>query len=312
MGIIDTLINIYQAADAKQLVLVGMMPVFFLTIALEYWRFRHTDVYRLEDSLASMALGSSYVLLEVVIHALFVYHLMHWGYGFRLLDIPINGWTFALLFVLVDLLFYVYHRTSHRVRWFWATHVVHHASEHMNFTTAARQSTLYAFSGAFLFFLPLALLGFEPQWGLFALALNLSYQWFLHTQWIRKLPRPVEFIFNTPSHHRVHHGRNEEYIDRNFGGTLIIWDRLFGTFVEERDDLPPEYGITRQVHSYNPVWLTLHEWVDMARDMSRPGPVWQRIKHLWMPPEWQRPQEAQRTESRKPEVPRCSPTAVVE
>lgn len=312
MNLIDSIVTIYQAADAKQLLLVSMMPVFLLTIVAEYWRFRHTDIYDLKDSLASMTLGSSYVLLEVVIYALFVYHLMAWGYSHRLMDIPINGWTFALLFILVDLLFYAYHRTSHRVRWFWATHVVHHASEHMNFTTAARQSTLYAFSGAFLFFLPVAFMGFAPEWGLFALALNLSYQWFLHTQWIRKLPRPIEFIFNTPSHHRVHHGRNEEYIDRNFGGTLIIWDRLFGTFVEEREDLPPEYGITRQVYSYNPVWLTLHEWVDLARDMARPGPLWQRLAHLWMPPEWQRAApEKQARANEAASMPR-SPATVVE
>lgn len=290
MNVLDTVIAIYNAADAKQLLLVGMMPLFFLTIIAEFLRFRGTSIYSVKDSLASMALGSSYVLLEVVIYALFVFHLMQWAYGFRVMEIPINVWTFTLLFILVDLTFYVYHRTSHRVRWFWATHVVHHASEHMNFTTAARQSTLYAFSGAFLFFTPLVVLGFAPEWGFFALALNLSYQWFLHTQWIRKLPRPIEFIFNTPSHHRVHHGRNPEYIDRNFGGTLIVWDRLFGTFVEERDDLPPEYGITRQVYSYNPVWLTLHEWVDLGRDMAKPGPLLQRIKHLWMPPEWQRPE----------------------
>jgi len=289
MPLIDTVIAIYQAADWKQLLLVGMMPLFALTIVVEAWRFRHTDLYSLKDSLASMTLGGSYVLLEVVVHALFVYALLDWAYGFRLMDIPINGWTFAGLFVLVDLLFYVYHRTSHKVRWFWATHVVHHASEHMNFTTAARQSTLYAFSGAFLFFLPAALLGFAPEWGLFALALNLSYQWFIHTQWVKKLPRPIEFIFNTPSHHRVHHGRNPEYIDTNFGGMLIIWDRLFGTFVEERDDLAPEYGITRQIHSYNPITLTLHEFIDLFRDVARPGPLWLRLKHLWATPEWQRP-----------------------
>ena len=287
MNLIDSALAVYHAADWKQLVLVAMMPVFFLTIVIEAWRYRGTGIYNLKDSLASVTLGSSYVLLEVIIEAFFVYTAMDWLNGHRLMDIPMNGWTFLLLFVLVDLLFYVYHRTSHKVRWFWATHVVHHASEHMNFTTAARQSTLYAFSGAFVFFMPLPLLGFDPQWVLFALALNLSYQWFIHTQWIKKLPRSIEFIFNTPSHHRVHHGRNPEYIDTNFGGTLIIWDRLFGTFVEEREDLPPEYGITRQVYSYNPVWL--HEFVDLFHDMARPGPLWLRLKHLWATPEWQRP-----------------------
>jgi len=221
---------------------------------------------------------------------------MGWVHQFRLMDIAITPLSFVLLFVLVDFLFYVYHVyhvTAHKVRWFWATHVVHHASKHMNFTTAGRQSTLYAFSGLFAFFLPAVVLGFEPAWVLFALATNLSYQWFIHTQWIKKLPRPIEFIFNTPSHHRVHHGRNPEYIDRNFGGTFIIWDRLFGTFVEEREDLPPEYGITRQIHSYNPITLTLHEFIALFRDMAKPGPLWLRLKHLWATPERERP-EAQR------------------
>lgn len=294
MNPIDFAISAYEAADAKALFLVAMLPIFALTIVLEAWRFRGTDIYSLKDSMASMTLGASYVLLEVVVNALFVYAVLDWVYSYRVMTISMNAWTFLLLFVLVDFLFYVYHYTAHKVRWFWATHVVHHASEHMNFTTAGRQSTLYAFSGLFLFFLPAALLGFAPEWGLFALAVNLSYQWFIHTQWVKKLPRVIEFIFNTPSHHRVHHGRNPEYIDRNFGGTLIIWDRLFGTFVEEREDLPPEYGITRQIHSYNPVTLTLHEFIALFRDMAKPGPLWLRLKHLWATPEWQRPEATEK------------------
>lgn len=303
MSLIDYVISVYQTADAKQLFLVAMMPLFGLTIFAEAWRFRHTKVYSLKDSLASLTLGSSYILLEVVVNALFVFAILQWVYSYRIMDIPINGWTFLALFVLIDFLFYVYHFTAHKVRWFWATHVVHHASEHMNFTTAARQSTLYAFSGLFIFFLPAGLLGFAPEWGLFALALNLSYQWFIHTQWVKKLPSPIEWIFNTPSHHRVHHGRNPEYIDRNFAGTLIIWDRLFGTFAQEREDLPPEYGITRQVYSYNPITLTLHEFIDLFRDIAKPGPLWLRLKHLWAAPEWQRP------ESERPTIPMSTPAS---
>ncbi len=290
MGAIDFAITTYQNADFKQLFLVGLLPFFGLSAVIEAWRFHGTGIYSLKDSAASMALGASYVTLEVVVNALFVYAAMGWVHQFRLMDIAITPLSFVLLFVLVDFLFYVYHVTAHKVRWFWATHVVHHASEHMNFTTAGRQSTLYAFSGLFAFFLPAVVLGFEPAWVLFALATNLSYQWFIHTQWIKKLPRPIEFIFNTPSHHRVHHGRNPEYIDRNFGGTFIIWDRLFGTFVEEREDLPPEYGITRQIHSYNPITLTLHEFIALFRDMAKPGPLWLRLKHLWATPEWERPE----------------------
>lgn len=290
MNPIDYVISVYQHADVKQLILVAMLPLFGLTVLLEAWRFRKTDIYNLKDSVTSMTLGAGYVLFEVVTNALFVLAILDWVYSYRVMTIPINVWTFAALFVLIDFLFYVYHFTAHKVRWFWATHVVHHASEHMNFTTAGRQSILYAFSGLFLFFLPATFLGFDPMWGLFALALNLSYQWFIHTQWVYKLPRPIEFIMNTPSHHRVHHGRNPEYIDKNFAGTFVIWDRLFGTFVEEREDLPPEYGITRQIYSYNPITLTLHEFIALFRDMAKPGPLWLRLKHLWASPEWQRPE----------------------
>ena len=292
MSLFDPFVSFIQSSDWKSWVLIAMVPIFALTIVVEAWRFRRTGVYGLKDSAASLLLGAGYLIPEAAMQALVVVAMMGWVHEFRLMDIPTNAGTFALLYVLVDLLFYVYHRTSHRVRWFWATHVVHHASEHMNFTTAARQSTLYAVSGAFIFFAPAALLGFEIEWITFALALNLAGQWFLHTQWIRRLPRAIEFILNTPSHHRAHHGRNGDYIDCNFGGSLIIWDRLFGTFVPESDEEPPEFGIVRQVRSYNPVWLNLHEWADMFRDVARPGPLWLRLKHLWAPPEWQRPAKA--------------------
>ena len=120
------------------------------------------------------------------------------------------------------------------------------------------------------------------------LTVNLTYQYFIHTQWIGKLHPAIEFVFNTPSHHRAHHGRNAEYIDRNYGGILILYDRLFGTFVEEKEDVPVEYGITRPVNSHNPITLTLHEAVDMFRDAARPGPLKKRLKHFWAPPEWRR------------------------
>lgn len=300
MSWLQDLQHLFGVQDAKQLLLIGMVPVFGLVTIWEMFRFGRTPVYDVRDSLASVALGGSYLLVEAGFYALFVFSLGAWVYEHRLFTIPINGWTFAALFVLGDLCFYVNHRTCHRVRYFWCTHVVHHASEHMNFTTASRQSTLSAISGVWIFYLPLIWLGFDAMWVFFALSLNLAYQYFLHTQWVRRLPAPIEFIFNTPSHHRAHHGRNPRYIDRNYGGTFIVFDRLFGTFMPESEEEPPEYGIVRQVHSYNPVVLTLHEWIAMARDIARPGPLWQRLKHLWKPPEWERelrPAAEQRTEA---------------
>ncbi len=288
MEILEILRGYLLELDAKQLLLFGLFPVFMLIAALEALHFRRTDIYKLEDSFASLCLGGAYLCFELLLYALFVWTIFDWVHQFRLMTIRITPMSFLILYLLVDLLFYLYHFTAHKVRYFWAGHVVHHASEHMNFTTAMRQSALYPLSFVWGFFLPLAWLGFERDWIFFALALNLAYQFFLHTQWINKLPGIVEFFLNTPSHHRVHHGRNDIYIDRNFGGTLIIWDRIFGTFTEEKTTENPDYGITRQIYSYNPIQLTLHEWTDMFRDMSQPGPLLLRLKHVWANPEWQR------------------------
>jgi sterol desaturase/sphingolipid hydroxylase (fatty acid hydroxylase superfamily) len=288
-----------SAIDPKQWLLFVLFPVFLLVAALEALHFRGKPIYALKDSAASMALGASYLILELLLYALFVWAIFDWAYQFRQQTIEMNPLSFFALYLAVDFLFYVYHRTAHRVRWFWASHCVHHASEHMNFTTAMRQSALYPLAFVWTFFLPLSLCGFQKEWIFFALALNLAYQYFLHTQWIGKLHPAIEWLFNTPSHHRVHHGRNARYIDRNYGGTLIIFDRLLGTFTEEDPHEPPDYGITRQVYSYNPVWLTVHEWVAMFGDMAQPGPLRERLKHLWMPPDWQRTTsllESKRTE----------------
>jgi sterol desaturase/sphingolipid hydroxylase (fatty acid hydroxylase superfamily) len=277
-------------------ILVLLAPLFFLAVLIEWLHFRQrkqgrlygddVPVYDLRDSMDSMTLGGTYTFLDVAIVALLVLPAMQWAYQFRLVTIEITPWTFAALYIGVEFCYYWFHRASHRIRWFWCAHVVHHASEHMNFTTAMRQSWLYSFAGNWLFYVPMVLIGFEPRWVLFALSLNLAYQFFVHTQWVDRLPAPIEFIFNTPSHHRAHHGRNPRYIDKNYGGTFIVFDRLFGTFVEETET--PDYGLVRQVHSHNPVWLTIHEWVDMGRDMLRPGPFALRLKHLWAPPEWTR------------------------
>ena len=288
---LDSTLTYLADIDPKQWLLFGLFPAFLVGAAIEFLHFRGTDVYNLQDSLASMVLGASYLIFEVALYALFVWGIYDWCYQYRLASIAITPLTFLALYLLVDFFFWIYHFTAHKVRFFWATHCVHHASEHMNFTTAMRQSAVYPLAAVWAFFLPLTLLGYEREWIFFALACNLAYQFFLHTQWIDKLPAPMEWVFNTPSHHRVHHGRNDRYIDKNFGGTLIIFDRFFGTFEPEDPEERPDYGITRQVHSYNPIVLTFHEWHDMLRDVLRPGPLAQRLKHVWGGPEWTRDTE---------------------
>lgn len=287
-----TVSNWISQTEPKDWLLVLLSPVFFVTVAIEWLRFRNSDktcatpVYDLRDSMNSLTLGGVYTFVDVLIVVALVLPTMTWSYEYRLTTITISVWSFSALYLGVEFCYYWFHRASHRIRWFWCAHVVHHGSEHMNFTTAMRQSWLYSFAGNWLFYMPMVLIGFEPRWVLFALSLNLAYQFFIHTQWIGKLPSPIEFIFNTPSHHRVHHGRNPTYIDKNYGGTLIVFDRLFGTFMPETE--VPDYGLVRKVHSHNPIWLTMHEWVGMIRDMLQAGPLNQRLKHLWAPPEWTR------------------------
>lgn len=282
-------------SDPKDWLLFALSPVFLGFVLVECWRFRrHPGVYTWRDSMASLSVGSSYLPLDILLLAFAVIPAMNWVYEHaRLTTIQITPLSFAWLFLGVEFCYYWFHRASHRVRWFWCAHSVHHGSEHMNFTTAMRQSWFYAFAGNWLFYLPMVWIGFEPTWVIFALSVNLAYQFFVHTQWVQKMPRWFEFVFNTPSHHRAHHGRNARYIDRNYGGTLILFDRLFGTFVEEQPETDPvDYGLVRRIdpkRDANPLWLNLHEWAGMLHDMAQPGPLGQRLRHLWAPPEWQRP-----------------------
>lgn len=280
----------WLALDERQLIFVIATPVFIAVALWEYLKIRHDNrLMSLPEALRNFALGAGYQTTELLFAGLIAFPAYALCYHYRLLDLELNWATGFLTFLGVDFCFYWMHRASHRIRWFWAAHVVHHSSERMNFSTAMRQNATNIFNGMWIFYLPLALLGFNPVWIGVAYALSLVYQFFVHTTLVDRLPVLVELVFNTPSHHRVHHGRNPEYIDRNYGGTLILWDRLFDTFTPERSSKPVEYGITRQVHSRNLIVLWTHEYVDMFRDMARPGSLLSRLRHLWNPPEWQRP-----------------------
>jgi sterol desaturase/sphingolipid hydroxylase (fatty acid hydroxylase superfamily) len=279
----------WLALDERQLIFMIATPVFIAVAVWEYFRIRHNPAKMdLREAIRNFALGAGYQTTELLFAGLIAFPVYALCHHFRLMDLELNALTVALTFIGVDFCFYWMHRCSHRVRWFWAAHVVHHSSERMNFSTAMRQNATNIFNGNWLFYLPLALIGFNPVWIGVAYALSLVYQFFIHTTVIDRLPGPVELVFNTPSHHRVHHGRNPGYIDRNYGGILIIWDRLFDSFVAEDEQAPPEYGITTPVPSNNLLVLWTHEYRDMFRDMARPGPLAQRLKHLWKPPEWQR------------------------
>lgn len=193
--------------------------------------------------------------------------LLQAAHAHRLITLSIDGPArLLLLFLAVELAYYALHRASHRVRWFWATHAVHHTPNQLTLAAAMRLGWTGKASGTAIFFTPLLWLGFEPQAVFGMLALNLLYQFGLHATWIPRLG-PLEWILNTPSHHRVHHACNPEYLDCNYGGVLIVYDRLFGSFVAERDDLRPRYGLVTPLHSHNPLRIALHGWIGLLHDL---------------------------------------------
>lgn len=268
------------------LFLLGLAPLFLTAAALEfwYWHKRRIAKYEWLDVLSNASLALMHQVADFVANYFFVLTAYAWLYEHGLKAIPDAWWSIPLLVITQDFVYYFFHRAHHRIRLMWCSHVVHHSSQRLNLSTAFRQSLTYPLTGMWLFWLPLAWLGFPPDWVVFMVGISLAYQFFVHTEVIGKLGW-MEAVFNTPSHHRVHHGKNPQYIDRNYGGIFIIWDKLFGTFCAEEE--PVEYGIVNQIHSHNPLLLTFHEWQAMLKD------TWQRrdLRHIWMPPEWRHPGE---------------------
>jgi sterol desaturase/sphingolipid hydroxylase (fatty acid hydroxylase superfamily) len=288
-----TIQNLVAALPASQLLTLSALPIILLLATVEWFHFRRSDIFEVRDSAASIAMGAVYVLVaEGVMVVALVLPAYEWLYQFRLLSLELTPAGLLVLFLLVDFCFYLFHLAAHRVRFLWGVHEVHHASEHFNYTVAFRQSVLYAFAGVYIFFIPAVMLGFTPESVLLMLAANLVFQIFPHTQWFGRFPKPIEWLFNTPSNHRVHHGRNPDYVDRNMGGVLMIWDHLFGTYAVESPDEQVEYGVVSLADSkpgFNPIVLTFREYISMFKDASRPGPMRLRLRHFWGPPEWKRP-----------------------
>jgi sterol desaturase/sphingolipid hydroxylase (fatty acid hydroxylase superfamily) len=263
------------------------IPFFVLFLVLEILSFRHVHEdedligYETKDTAASLTMGLTSVVVGAAwgLVAILTYAAI---YTVSPLHLPTDAWwTYALLFLADDLAFYWYHRVGHEVRVFWAAHVVHHSSEHFNLSTALRQPIVPM--AALPFWVPLAL--FFPPWMIFGMqSVSLIYQFFLHTERVGRLPAPIEFVFNTPSHHRVHHGSQEEYLDRNYGGILIVWDRLFGTF--EGEGRRVRYGLTTNLETHHPVTIASHEWVDLARDVRGASRWRDRLGYLFKGPGW--------------------------
>lgn len=273
--------------ERPELLLLALAPLFFVCIFLE-WYFgdlRHklpkSAAYEKAQTLCNIALAAMHQGSDIIA-GLFISSVYLYFFGWHLFDIEVTLSSFLLLMLLQDFCYYWFHRCSHRIRYMWAAHVVHHSSESMNFSTAFRQSLMYPFAGMWVFWLPLVIIGFPPNMVVFVVLLNLALQFFVHTQAVRSLG-PLEWVFNTPSHHRVHHGRNPQYIDKNYAGVLIIWDKLFATFEPENEVV--EYGITKPVNSFNPITVTFREWRDLFKDASAGGlSVKQRLCIIFGPP----------------------------
>ncbi|KWX56621.1 sterol desaturase family protein [Mycobacterium sp. NAZ190054] len=269
------------------------IPFFLLLLTIEWAAARKLEhaedrpaagAYHSRDSWASLSMGLVSIVtmgvwkfFALLGYAAIYAYLAPW-------HLPATQWyTWVIALVGVDLLFYVYHRTAHRVRLIWATHQAHHSSEYFNFATALRQK--WNNSGEILMWIPLPLLGVPPWMVFVSFSFSLIYQFWIHTERIGKLWRPIEFIFNTPSHHRVHHGMDQLYLDKNYGGILIIWDRLFGTFQPEV--FRPRYGLTKPVDTFN-IWkLETHEYVAIGRDVRSARGLRAKLGYIFGPPGWQ-------------------------
>ena len=262
------------------------IPAFVVLLVAEaiFAAVEKKDWIETRDSLSSMAMGIGNVVTGLVGKALvFGAYMLVWQFRFFELDAS-QWWFWVVLFFADDFTYYWFHRCSHSVRYFWASHVVHHSSQKYNLATALRQNWTGGFTGAFVFWLWMPLLGFHPVWVMMMQSVSLIYQFWIHTEAIRKLPRPIEWIFNTPSHHRVHHASDLKYLDKNHAGVLIIWDRLFGTFQEEEEQ--PTYGLTKNINTYNPFKIAFSEWWRIAQDLRRAGSPKNAWGYLFGPPGW--------------------------
>jgi hypothetical protein len=261
------------------------LPIFALLILAEavITATRGRNAYIGRDFGGSMSQLSMNVLVKLGVDGL-VIGLYFFLYQFRLFDMENSPLQWLFTLVVLDFFFYWYHRASHRVRFLWCAHVVHHSSEHMNFGTALRQSPTGPLT-IVMFYWPLPLLGFHPLVIASAGAVATIYGFWTHTETVRKLWRPLEWVFVTPSHHRAHHGSNPEYIDKNYANLLIIWDRLFGTF--EPEIAPVRYGLINNIHTYHPLKIAFTEWYKLLRDTGRARSIG-LVRQLWTkPPGWQ-------------------------
>jgi len=269
-------------------IIIYAIPFFVFAMLLEFFvaSAKNIKSYTAKDAFSSIAMGLGNVFIGLV-SKLFVFAALYYVYeNLRIFTIPITWWSFIILFFLDDFSYYWFHRTSHENRFFWASHVVHHSSKHYNLSTALRQTWTGSFY-SFIFWLWLPLIGFHPGMIIFQMSISLLYQFWIHTELIQKMPKHIELFFNTPSHHRVHHGSNPIYLDKNHAGILIIWDKLFGTFQPELKSEKVKYGLVVNIKTYNPIFIAFNEWGALFKDLNTKNiSLRNRIRYLYKPPGW--------------------------
>jgi sterol desaturase/sphingolipid hydroxylase (fatty acid hydroxylase superfamily) len=262
------------------------IPFFIVTLIIEIIvsAKEKANAYEAKDAMTSITMGLGNVLLGLISKALVFATLIIIYDNFKLFTIPFVWWGWILMLVIEDFTYYWFHRISHESRFFWASHVVHHSSQKYNLSTALRQTWTGSFL-SFVFWLWLPLLGFHPVMILAQMSISLIYQYWIHTELIKKMPSWFEAIFNTPSHHRVHHATNPQYLDRNHAGIFIIWDKWFGSYEPEVEK--PIYGLTKNIGSFNPLFVAFHEWLAMFKDVfSSNTSLYKRLLYFIKPPGW--------------------------
>ena len=267
-------------------ILINAVPGFIILIIAEviYAVRTQKELYDVKDAATSIALGLGNLLAAFLTNSIMLF-LYIWIYEHRIYTFPFNTWwAWVICFFADDFSYYWFHRKSHEIRFFWASHVVHHSSERYNLAAALRQNWTGNITGTFLFWSWMPFVGFQPGMVLLMQSASLIYQYWIHTEAIRRLPKWFEFIFNTPSHHRVHHGSDLLYLDKNHAGTLIVWDRLFGTFQPEQ--FRPKYGLTKNVQTFNPIKVAFHEWIQLFKDFRKAGSLSNAWRYLTYPPGW--------------------------
>jgi sterol desaturase/sphingolipid hydroxylase (fatty acid hydroxylase superfamily) len=262
-------------------------PLFIALVVAEmlFVRFAGRGRYEARDTATSLLMGFG----SVVTGGLFAFTFVRFAGWLAPHRVAALGWSWPIIiaaFLLDDLTYYWWHRASHRIRWLWADHVQHHSSQHYNLSTALRQPLTGAFTPGLFFRAPMILLGFPMPMIVFVHGVNLVYQFWIHTETIGRLPKWFEAVMNTPSHHRVHHATNARYLDSNYAGIFIIWDRMFGTFVPEDLEDAPRYGIVKNLGTYNPLRVALHEWIGIASDIIHSDSALEALLYLLAPPGW--------------------------